>query len=66
MKLPQLSLRDLFWLVLTAALLTAWRLDHHRSAKQIEELTKQPEIHISPIPGGYFPDLNAWWPERSH
>jgi hypothetical protein len=30
MKLPQLTLRDLFWLVLVAALICGWWLDHRR------------------------------------
>jgi hypothetical protein len=32
MKLPQLHLRDLFWLVLTIGLAMAWLLDHRRLA----------------------------------
>jgi hypothetical protein len=30
MKLPQLTLRDLFWLVLVCALAVGWWLDHAR------------------------------------
>jgi hypothetical protein len=38
MKLPQLALRDLFWLVLVAALVCAWWLDHRSLAAQIQDL----------------------------
>jgi hypothetical protein len=30
-KLPQLTLRDLFWLVLVCALMVAWFAERHRS-----------------------------------
>jgi hypothetical protein len=30
MKLPQLTLRDLFWLVLVCALVSGWWVDHMR------------------------------------
>jgi hypothetical protein len=48
MKLPQVSLRDFFWLVLVAGILTSWGIDHQRSALQIEKLTKQTYPLISP------------------
>jgi hypothetical protein len=35
MTLPQLSLRDLFWLVLMAALGLGWWVDHQRPVPQI-------------------------------
>jgi hypothetical protein len=35
---PKLTLRDLFWLVLVAAILCAWWLDHRRQATAIERL----------------------------
>jgi hypothetical protein len=41
MKLPQLSLRDLFWLVLVVGIVSAWGLDHQWATGQIEKLTKQ-------------------------
>lgn len=69
MKLPQLSLRDLFWLVLVATIFTVWGVDHQRAANRIDELTRlmpfsqQTPIHITAIPGGYFQDLKQWWPE---
>jgi hypothetical protein len=46
MKLPQLHLRDLFWLVLVAALGCAWGLDHRRLTSEIEKLLPiQIELH---------------------
>lgn len=33
------TIRDLFWLTVVAALLTAWCLDHWRQAAEIERLT---------------------------
>ena len=38
MKLPQLSLRDLCWLVLVCALAVAWLLDNKRAASHIARL----------------------------
>src|SRR4051794_1806669 len=32
MKLPQISLRDLFWLVLVCALVVGWWVDHRNSS----------------------------------
>ena len=39
----KLALRDLFWLVLVAAMLTAWGLDHYRAAQHIKVLQKEVE-----------------------
>jgi hypothetical protein len=36
---PQLTIRDLFWLVLVAALVTAWWLDRRTLRQQIEKLS---------------------------
>jgi hypothetical protein len=38
MKLPQLSLRDLFWLVLVCALALGWWLEHRRHARDAETI----------------------------
>jgi len=35
MKLNQLHVRDLFWLVLVAGLILGWWLDHHRLAPYV-------------------------------
>ena len=34
----KLTLRDLFWLILIAAVACAWWLDHRRQAAEIERL----------------------------
>lgn len=39
MKIPQLTLRDLFWLVLVSAVVVGWSLSHNRGANRIEGLT---------------------------
>ena len=36
MKLPQLSLRDLFWLVLVAAILCGWWMDRRKLVEDNE------------------------------
>jgi hypothetical protein len=36
-KLPQLSLRDLFWLVLACALGVAWWVEHRQRVAEAEE-----------------------------
>lgn len=36
-KLPRLALRDLFWLVLVAALVVGWWIDHARSATALQD-----------------------------
>jgi hypothetical protein len=36
MKLLQFTLRDFLWLVLVAAILMAWRVDHQQSAQEFE------------------------------
>lgn len=51
MKLPQLSLRELFWLVLVSAIASAWWLDHRRLASQIEDL-EETIFSISPARSG--------------
>jgi len=38
MKLPQLTLRDLFWLVMIAGILIGWGLDHSRTATRLQAL----------------------------
>jgi hypothetical protein len=38
MKLPQLSLRDLFWLVLVCAMGFGWLMDHAQMAKWFERV----------------------------
>ena len=40
MKLPQLTLRDLFWLVALAGMGCAWWLDHAQQEAQIAFLNK--------------------------
>src|SRR2546428_461355 len=37
-KRPQLSLRDLFWLVLVVAIAAGWTMAHIQGARQLEEL----------------------------
>lgn len=37
MKLPQLSLRDLFWLVLVCALGVAWWIEHRQRVAEAQE-----------------------------
>lgn len=39
MKLPQLSLRDLFWLVLVVALGCGWLVDHSIMASWVERIS---------------------------
>ena len=39
MKRPQLSLRDLFWLVLVCALMVGWSVDRTRLVQLINKLT---------------------------
>ena len=47
LRLPlKLTLRDLFWCVLLAASLTAWRVQHTRTAREINELQEQSWIHL--------------------
>ena len=41
MKLPQLHLRDLFWLVLVAAVSCAWWVEHVRLTKRLDQLENQ-------------------------
>jgi hypothetical protein len=43
MKLPQLSLRDLFWLVLVCALAVGWGLDRVRISQKERALDEQTE-----------------------
>lgn len=50
MKLPQLTLRDLFWLVLVAAMGVCWVSDHLHSAKRIRELTPARKTVTKPAP----------------
>src|SRR5437899_1674112 len=38
-KSPQLSLRDLFWLMLVAAVAVGWSVSHDRGANRIGEVT---------------------------
>jgi hypothetical protein len=45
---PKLTLRDLFWLTLVAALLIAWWLDRARSEAQIKDLHERIML-ISPV-----------------
>jgi hypothetical protein len=40
MKLPQLSLRDLFWLVLVCAMAVGWWVEKDRLSRRIAELEK--------------------------
>jgi len=40
MKLPQFTLRDLFWLVALAAMAAAWWVDHARLEARIAFLDK--------------------------
>ena len=47
MKLPQLTLRDLFWLVLACALVVAWWLDRRRLAGQLAEEKSRVQSIIS-------------------
>jgi len=44
---PRFFLRDLFWLVLVAALVCAWWLDHRRLAAQVKDL-EEAIFRISP------------------
>ena len=44
MKLPQLSLRDLFWLVLVAACLSGWWVERSRLRAEIDSLRKTPDL----------------------
>jgi len=44
MKLPQLTLRDLFWLVLVVAMGCAWGLDHRQAQQLIEQLRDRLEL----------------------
>jgi hypothetical protein len=48
MKLPQLTLRDLFWLVLVCALALGWWLEHRhaRDAETIEALIFQRDSYM--------------------
>lgn len=43
MKLPQLSLRDLFWIVLVSALVVGWWIDHVRTNRLAETHRKESE-----------------------
>ena len=38
MKLPQLTLRDWFWLVLVCALAVGWWLEHRRHTRDAETM----------------------------
>ena len=41
MKLPQLALRELFWLILVCALALGWWLDQHRLWLMIEHQARE-------------------------
>jgi hypothetical protein len=55
---PQLTLRDLFWLVLVVAVFTSWGIDRSRLATRIDGL-EHPAVLPSPYTGfdsvQYFP-----------
>jgi len=57
MKLPQLSLRDLFWLVLACGLGLGWLVDHRQSGHREQQLRDKMEkatiMHATST--GYFP-----------
>jgi C4-dicarboxylate-specific signal transduction histidine kinase len=47
MKLPQLTLRDLFWLVLFCAVLITWWMERQRLVERIAELEKAAAIQAA-------------------
>lgn len=49
MKLPQLTLRDLFWLVLVCAILCGWWLSRSQLLAEIERLRFQTEVYRSQL-----------------
>jgi hypothetical protein len=49
MKLPQLSLRDLFWLVALVAMGCGWWVEHRRLSDQIEALRPKQLISLPTI-----------------
>ena len=51
MKLPQLSLRDLFWLVALAALICAWLSERHRRVAWESSYHDLSARHMSLIDG---------------
>jgi hypothetical protein len=67
MKIPQLSLRDLFWIVLVAALLCGWWLDQARITQRLNDVDKQRrelEAERGELEAGYAKknvDLQGLW-----
>src|SRR5690242_11724418 len=53
-NLMKLNLRDLFWLVLVAAVFTAWGLDHYRTVQQIKTLQEKVDW-LSTTGSGHIP-----------
>ena len=45
MKLPQLHLRDQFWLTLVVAMCCAWWVDHFRISQERADLKRQQEAY---------------------
>ena len=61
MKLPQVSLRDLFWLVLLVACLCGWAVDHWHWVKVIENL--KPETYTPMSGPGVISVFHDAWAE---
>jgi hypothetical protein len=74
MKLPQLSLRDLFWLLLVCALALGWWLEHTRfskTMKQAEERlaswpTKPGEVLKVTIEDNGSETIEIYWPGETN
>ena len=53
--MKKFSVRDLFWLVLVAAILCGWWLSYRRQASEIERLETEwkawPRLRVYPSPG---------------
>jgi hypothetical protein len=69
MKLPQLSLREMFWLVLVAACIIGWQVDHWRLSHQLEVFESQNRSLIENLQaeqvrttGNTFVFQNERWP----
>jgi hypothetical protein len=59
----KLNLRDLFWLILLAALVTMWWLDRSRLATKLNAYTER-ELQITPIQTGPYYYLDQVQRER--
>jgi hypothetical protein len=70
MKLPQFTLRDLFWLVLVCALAVGWGMEHARFVKTMNRAeerlsswpTKPGEVLTVTIEDNGSETISIYWP----